>query len=501
MPTKTFVNIENQIGQAWESLLAEEIIKAGEEERKIAIQKKESFEGVPAITVTVDAGWSKRSHKHSYNAKSGVAVIIGNATKKLLYLAVRNKYCSICTVARNKGVPSKQHKCFKNWAGSSCGMEADMIVEGFRLAETMHKVRYMRMVGDGDSSVLANIQLNVLGWGRHVTKIECANHSVKCYRNRLEKIVQDFPHYKGKGKLTQRAIKRLTNGARCAIKINSNDGNVNQLRKDLRNGPNHVFNDHSNCSTYFCKVAAASTELSDTQSDSHTALPTPPQSGSTRTPPQSSSACLAQTLPSVPSSNSSHAVLSNSTPPPSTPPDTPGTQLDSPSNSATAHSLLDTIDRIIDNEKDLLGEEEEAREGDNTTNLSELPNDLYFRIQRAGDKLVSDAASLISNSTSNLAECFMGIRCKLDGGKVFNRIQRGSFQYRCYGAGLRFQLGPQWTSQAWKHVTGEESGETTHTHYKARASTHDRAMKRKGTAEYKERRKKTRYVLVNCTHL
>ena len=125
------MGIEEQIGQAWEVILAEEMAKAGEEERQLAIQNNDSFEGVPAITVTVDAGWSKRSHKHSFNAKSGVAVIIGNATKKLLYLAVRNKYCSICAVAENKGVPPKQHKCFKNWEGSSCGMESDMIVKGF----------------------------------------------------------------------------------------------------------------------------------------------------------------------------------------------------------------------------------------------------------------------------------------------------------------------------------------------------------------------------------
>lgn len=54
------------------------MVKAGREEKKLAITKNDMFEGVPAIGVTVDGGWSKRSHKHSYNAKSGVAVIIGN---------------------------------------------------------------------------------------------------------------------------------------------------------------------------------------------------------------------------------------------------------------------------------------------------------------------------------------------------------------------------------------------------------------------------------------
>ena len=82
MSKKTFSNIEMQIGNVWESNLAYEITRAGVLEREMAIERSDSFEGIPAITVTVDGGWSKRSHKHSYNAKSGVAVIIGNATKK-----------------------------------------------------------------------------------------------------------------------------------------------------------------------------------------------------------------------------------------------------------------------------------------------------------------------------------------------------------------------------------------------------------------------------------
>ena len=58
-------------------------------------------EGVSAITVIVDGGWSKRSHRHSYNAKSGVGIIIGYATRKLLHIGVRNKYCTACT----QGIP------------------------------------------------------------------------------------------------------------------------------------------------------------------------------------------------------------------------------------------------------------------------------------------------------------------------------------------------------------------------------------------------------------
>lgn len=35
---------------------------------------------------------------------------------------------------------------------------------------------------------------------------------------------------------------------------------VESLRKDLRNGPSLVFNDHSHCSPSFCKVVAQVTQ-------------------------------------------------------------------------------------------------------------------------------------------------------------------------------------------------------------------------------------------------
>ena len=42
--------------------------QAGAEEKQIAIEQGRSYYGIPAISVIVDVGWSKRSHKHSYNA-------------------------------------------------------------------------------------------------------------------------------------------------------------------------------------------------------------------------------------------------------------------------------------------------------------------------------------------------------------------------------------------------------------------------------------------------
>ena len=215
--------------------------QAGAEEKQIAIEQGRSHHGIPAITVIVDGGWSKRSHKHSYNANSGVAIIIG---KETLFLGNRNKYCSTCSIAHNSQNGPPPHKCYKNWAESSCAMEADILVEGFRMSETTHGVRYMEVIGDGDSSVLAAIRSQVM-WGPYVKKLECVNHACKNYRAKLESVVHDNPRYKGRGGLTQKAIRWLTAAARAAIRMHSST-------KDLCNAPFHVFGDHTNCSPSFC---------------------------------------------------------------------------------------------------------------------------------------------------------------------------------------------------------------------------------------------------------
>ena len=74
-------------------------------------------------------------------------------------------------------------------------MEADIIVEGFKLSESMHGLRYMWMIGDGDSSVHHSITINV-PYGRHVQKMECSNYAMKCYRSGLEKLAKDNHSFK-----------------------------------------------------------------------------------------------------------------------------------------------------------------------------------------------------------------------------------------------------------------------------------------------------------------
>ena len=97
MSKSCFQQTERDIGEWWTTRLEQAMIEAGQEEKRLAKEQNDHHQGVPAITVIVDGGWSKRSHKHSYSAKSGVGVIIGHATGKILYVGVRNNYCSACS--------------------------------------------------------------------------------------------------------------------------------------------------------------------------------------------------------------------------------------------------------------------------------------------------------------------------------------------------------------------------------------------------------------------
>ena len=68
-----FILIERTLGRVFEQVVEDDLLAAGKEERSLAITQGTFHAGVPAITVVVDGGWSKRS--------SGVGVIFGAATK------------------------------------------------------------------------------------------------------------------------------------------------------------------------------------------------------------------------------------------------------------------------------------------------------------------------------------------------------------------------------------------------------------------------------------
>lgn len=78
---------------------------------------------------------------------------------------------------------------------------------------------------------------------------------------------------------------------------------------------------------------------------------------------------------------------------------------------------------------------------------------LLHDIQVCVSCLVAKAPQLIGNFTTNLAEGWMNVKCKFDGGKTINRSQSGSWEFRCMGAGLQHNMGEAWGPKAFSEMT------------------------------------------------
>ena len=74
--------------------------------------------------------------------------------------------------------------------------------------------------------------------------------------------------------------------------------------------------------------------------------------------------------------------------------------------------------------------------------FDKLSPDFLRDAETARDRLVAKAAQLIQNITTKITENLMSIRCKINGGKFYSRIQSGFFQHRSMAAALQIQYGP-----------------------------------------------------------
>ncbi|CAH1106076.1 unnamed protein product [Psylliodes chrysocephalus] len=116
-----------------------------------------------------------------YSAHNELACIIGAKTGKVLYVSFKSKYCPICARALTKNIKAATHKCSKNWDGSSTFMESELILEGFRNTIKMQKLKYVKIIGDGDCSVYKKICLERPYGRTMVRKVECINHLLRNY--------------------------------------------------------------------------------------------------------------------------------------------------------------------------------------------------------------------------------------------------------------------------------------------------------------------------------
>ena len=125
--------------------------------------------------------------------------------------------------------------------------------------------------------------------------------------------------------------------------------------------------------------------------------------------------------------------------------------------------------------------------------LTEIDNKMYRDIQIPLGRLVAKATQLIGNETTNLAECWMHIRAKFDGGKVINRSQSGSWEHHCMGAGLQQNLGREWGPRVWREMTNSSPNKIFTDTARNSAKKVEIQRKRKATEEAKDQRRQSKY--------
>lgn len=158
----TYHKLEEDIQAQYFKLSKNLEAEALEEEIKLARERNEvDSAGNALIAVEFDGSWEKRAYTSNFSSLAGCAAIVGLRTKKILYSAVKTKYCHICKIAESQNTPPAEHKCNRNWEGPSSGMETQIIIDGFKHCAEKG-ARFYKYVGDGDSSTykaLRDLQL------------------------------------------------------------------------------------------------------------------------------------------------------------------------------------------------------------------------------------------------------------------------------------------------------------------------------------------------------
>ena len=161
MSAQTYGKYRDQLFDTFKGAAQDSMIAVGKDKSRIATKKENMIGDNACITVVTDGSWPKRSYREGkYDSLSGVGLILGHETKKVLDMGVRNKYCMICAEAERLNKEPREHVCYKNWSRdqSSTSMEADIICEGFKRSVETHGLIYKTIISDGDSSIFQAIR-------------------------------------------------------------------------------------------------------------------------------------------------------------------------------------------------------------------------------------------------------------------------------------------------------------------------------------------------------
>ena len=195
-----------------------------------------------SIGIKYDMGWQKRSSGKKYDSLSGVGVVIGAKSGKVLDYGVRCKDCRVCSYSSRKGESVPAHDCHKNFEGSSKSMEPDVAGEIVSRMESTKPVRVDTLIMDDDSTTVSRVRREL---NHNVTKLSDISH-VKCHlRSSLYKL-------QAKHKVLTSSVIRYLVEKCFAYALLQNKGNVDGVRSALNNIVPHAFGDHSACGKW-CK--------------------------------------------------------------------------------------------------------------------------------------------------------------------------------------------------------------------------------------------------------
>ena len=110
------------------------------------------------------------------------------------------------------------------------------------------------------------------------------------------------------------------------------------------------------------------------------------------------------------------------------------------------------------------------------------------------NRLAQKSERLIGNFTTNLAEDWMSIRMKFDGGKIINRCNRGSWHARCFGGALRKNLGPAWSPSIYQKSIGIKPGIFFCNTFRQKALKHKRSLTSQKKEEVAAKRRKRKNI-------
>lgn len=239
---------------------------AAENEKNAAIALGHVVDGHACVPVIADGAYEKRSYGHSYDSLSGCAAVVGERSKKVMYVDVRNKYCSYCEYYARINQPIKEHSCYKNFDrdAASGSMEADIIAEAFMNSMTMFGLIFYKLIADNDSRVYKAI-MDLMPYREYnisVEKVDCTNHLLRNFSDKLRDLAKktEQQYFRNRQfarlrKLIDTKVKTLRDAVYTVAAIRHYEsGDIQEredkLRQDILDIVYHVFGEHGKCESH-----------------------------------------------------------------------------------------------------------------------------------------------------------------------------------------------------------------------------------------------------------